>query len=60
MAKNDNYVTLDGITIKHQTQNALLIVYCDDEYWIPFSQILDWDEKSIDITEWIAQQKGLA
>jgi hypothetical protein len=61
-----NYVHLDDVTIKRETDKALLIVWEGEEFWIPLSQIADagdyhqGDEHcNLSITEWIAKQKGI-
>lgn len=60
MKEKDNTVTLDGIELIHETDSAVLIGYGDEQYWIPLSQVEAWDNTSITMTEWIAEQKGLA
>lgn len=62
------YVHLDFEKIIRETDSAFLIRFTEweGEHWIPFSQIADVDDyiegdedRTISITEWIAQQKGL-
>ena len=65
---SDKTVTVEAEVI-HKTEKALLCLIHDEEFWIPFSQIVD--ESSINpisepedfgeliITEWIAEKKGL-
>ncbi len=49
----------------HETDNAVLIETEDEEeHWIPFSQVeamhhTHGDSGEIEMTQWIAQQKGL-
>jgi len=62
-----NTVRIDDVTCKRSTAKAILVEIDGDEYWIPQSQIDDdsevWqegDEGVLVITEWIAEQKGIA
>ena len=62
-----NWIHLDVEEIKAETDAAFLIVLDDGEYWIPKSQISDPEDYekgdtdvSMSITEWIAEQKGIA
>ena len=47
---------------KHASDKAVLIEIDEEDFWLPYSQIVDWrpEENSVEITEWIAEQKGLA
>ncbi len=51
--------------VKHDTDNAMLIVVEDKEYWIPKSKIEDQSQDDNDvitgifIPEWLAIEKGL-
>lgn len=60
------YVTIKGITIKKDTDRAVLIEYGGEEYWIPYSQVEEIHNRnkpgqaSIMMSEWIAEQKGIA
>jgi hypothetical protein len=60
-------VRVDDVLCKASTTKAALMIIDDDEYWIPQSQIDDdsevWkkdDFGTLVITDWIAQQKGIA
>lgn len=62
-------VTIENVYCKHATEKALLVVIAGEEHWMPRSQIHDdsevWDDMNNDegklvITQWIAEQKGLA
>jgi len=62
-----NWVHLDVEEIKAETDAAFLIVLDDGEYWIPKSQICDPEDYergdvgiTMSISEWIAEQKGIA
>lgn len=51
-------------TVKHQTDNAMLINDGDKDAWIPKSKISDYSEtngviESIFIPEWLAEDKEL-
>lgn len=61
-----NYVHLEGVNIKRETGLAFLIEYEGEECWIPKSHVADADDyaegdldRSLSISEWIAQEKGL-
>lgn len=62
------YVHLEVELITKATGKAFLLVLEDGEQvWMPFSQIADVDDYAegdedvtISVTEWIAEQKGLA
>jgi hypothetical protein len=63
-----NWVHLDVDLIKSETDRAFLVVLEDgEEVWLPKSQISDPDDYmagdenvALSITEWIADQKGIA
>lgn len=62
-----SWIHLDVEEIKAETDRAFLIVLDDGEHWIPKSHISDPDEYekgdvgvSMSISEWIAEQKGIA
>ena len=60
-------VTIEDVSVVHETDNALLCNIEGEEIWIPKGQI-DEDsevyeegtEGALVITEWIAKKKGLA
>lgn len=62
------WIHLDNVTVKKVTDKAMLLVLDDEEeHWIPISQISDPEDYeegdedcSISISEWIAEQKGIA
>lgn len=73
MARRDveDYIEIDGFYV-HHTGDAVLIKVDRTEYWIPRSQISDdsWreidrgsfdrgDKIKLEMTEWIATEKGL-
>jgi hypothetical protein len=59
--KNDDTLIFEGIEVKAKSQKALLIDFGTGEsHWIPLSQITDHDNTSVEMTRWIAEQKGLA
>lgn len=66
MSKEENTVLLKGISIKKETDSAILINYGGDDYWIPYSQVYEIHrhkeagKSSIMMSEWIARQKDLA
>lgn len=67
MSRSGNVVRLTGVRIIKETDAAVLIGYGNMQEWIPFSQVEeiqrhpnDWQKNSITMSEWIAEQKGLA
>lgn len=63
-----HYIHLEDVTVLKETDRAFLLRLDDDsEHWIPKNQIADPDtyeegdtEVTVSITEWIAEQKGIA
>jgi len=63
-----NWIHLDVVEIARETDKAFKLVLEDgEEVWIPKGQISDPEDYkegdrncSISITEWIAEQKGIA
>lgn len=60
------YVDVEVELIKHETDDAFLLVIDDDEYWIPKSQVRDADnyskgeeEVTMSLTEWICDNNDL-
>jgi hypothetical protein len=61
-------VTLSGVTLGRETENAVLVTVKDqkDPIWMPLSQVTKITKAggamadSITVTAWIAKQKGLA
>lgn len=60
-------VRITGVICKKETEKALLVDIDGEEHWLPKSQIHDDSEVYAEggegvlvITEWIAEQKGLA
>ena len=57
---------LEDCSIKHVTDKAALVLYANEETWIPLSQIEDPEQDKlvkgyagdIEVTDWIAKQKG--
>lgn len=67
MGRSNSTVRLTGVRFIRETSAAILIGYGDMQEWIPFSQVeeilrhpTDHSKNSIEMSEWIAQQKGLA
>lgn len=65
-SKFEHNITLDDVTYKVSTAKALLVEYEGEEYWLPVTQIVDFDFErrrgsvgSITISEWIAREKGI-
>lgn len=59
-------VTLEPVEVKRESDKALLILFKDEEYWMPKSQIRDestvkkkGDKGQLVISAWIAGEKGL-
>lgn len=66
MAFNDNDVTIEDVTVEHETDSALLCLIDGQKIWIPKSHIRDESEVyekgtegKLVISEWIAEQKNL-
>lgn len=62
----DETVEFENVTVKIETEKALLCIINDAEVWIPKSQIDDDSEVykkdtegKLIVTEWIAKQKDL-
>lgn len=60
------YIHIDVELIKKETPKTFLVVIDGEEYWLPKSQITDWEDYeegdkncSMSITEFIAEEKGL-
>jgi hypothetical protein len=60
-------VTISPVEVKAATNKAILIVYKDEEYWIPRSQMRDestvtkkGDKGKLVISAWIAGEKNLS
>ena len=60
MTRKNEVFELKDVEFKHETSKALLIVYDDEEYWIPLSQVeeIHRAEGRIVMSAWIAKQKG--
>ena len=61
-----SYVTIQVDRIKHATDRAFLCIIGGEEVWLPCSQVNDPnafqsgdEDVEMEITEWIAEQKGL-
>ena len=61
------WIHLDCERIEKITDKAMLAVIDGEEVWLPLSQIADSDDYeegdedlTLSVTEWIAEQKGLA
>lgn len=59
-------VELEVVEVKAATEKAMLVLYKDEEYWIPRSQVRDGtkvnkkgDKGKLVISAWIAGEKGL-
>jgi len=65
MTYNKKTIEIDIDRIKLETDKAILVIIDDEEIWLPKSQITynenhDLDKpQEIEISEWIAEQKGL-
>lgn len=59
-------VTVEGLTIVRETDNAILVQHEGDEHWIPLSQVskitrtTNKGQDTVTMTAWIAGKKGLA
>lgn len=61
--KQAEQVRIDVEEIKRETDAAILVLYNDEDVWIPLSQVhsihRDPDRLHLYVTPWIAKQKGL-
>lgn len=59
--ESDDDVSVSFTKMKHVTSKAVLVVAYGDDTWIPFNQLVEFDEenKEMTITHWIAERKGL-
>lgn len=60
------YVYLEDCDVIKVTDKAALVVYDDEQIWLPLSQMSDPEDLvqgetgvTIGITEWIANEKGI-
>ncbi|MHC4165243.1 MAG: hypothetical protein ACYSUM_24275 [Planctomycetota bacterium] len=51
--------TLEPVDFLMETPKARLVLYEGEEVWLPESQIVDYGDDWVEVTEWIAEQKGL-
>jgi hypothetical protein len=60
-AERDSDIVFQYEDLRAATGKAVLVVVDDDEIWIPYSHISEhWpDSDEMQVTEWMAQQKGL-
>jgi hypothetical protein len=47
----------DGV--QAETAKAVLVTFEDNTVWIPLSLVDDYDEESIEVEDWFAEQEGL-
>jgi hypothetical protein len=61
MAKEIELVRIDFDKIIHQTDESYLLEICEEEFWLPKSQIKEMkeDEKFVILPEWLAMNNGL-
>ena len=45
--------------VLRETEKAILVKFESEEIWIPKSQVIDWNDSEIEMSTWIAQEKGL-
>jgi hypothetical protein len=50
---------LEPVDFLMETPKARLVLYEGEEVWLPESQIVDYGDDWVEVTEWIAEQKGL-
>ena len=62
----EQIAVFEEVSVKVETDKAILVVIEDKEYWIPKSQIAEDSEVyaqdtagTLIVSQWIAQQKGL-
>lgn len=61
-----NWVHLDFDEILKETEKAFLVRIEGEDFWIPFSQISDYEDYCVgdqdgvmSVSEWLAREKGL-
>lgn len=66
MAGSSDYIHLEDVEIRHETDAAFLILYRNNEFWVPKSQVADPDNYksgdkgcTISITDFIANKRGI-
>lgn len=66
MGREKETVEFEDVTVKAETEKALLVVIDDEEHWIPKNQIDDDSEVyergtsgKLVLTRWICEQKNL-
>ena len=66
LVENDDIVEIE-CEFKHETENAVLVLFEGEKTWFPKSQLFEFesfshgrgDNITLNITEWIAEQKGI-
>lgn len=65
-ASSDRWVYIEVDRIKWETEKAFLCVRGDEEFWIPKTQVADYEDYEegdedvgMSVTRWIATEKGL-
>ena len=58
--RSDKKVTLRG-DIVHETENAILVLVDEKEYWFPLSAVheIHRTEKRLVVDAWVAEKRGL-
>lgn len=63
---SDEYVEFEDVTVKAETDKAILCVIGEDEHWVPKSQLSEdsevyakGTEGKLVVSEWLAKTKGL-
>lgn len=65
--EESNYVNVGVVEVKHDTPDALLIIYNDEELWVPRSQVNKTRTQVSErghtgelwVTKWYAKKKGI-
>ncbi len=54
-------VELEIEGVEHETEAAILVLIEGNQVWLPRSQVIECDEENgvVEVTEWIAMEKGL-
>ncbi len=55
----DVYVQHDGIVLDEDQYRAILFKIADEDVWIPRSVIVEFDENSVTVPRWKAQELGV-
>ena len=53
------YIQHDGIVLDEEQYRSILFKIDDDDVWLPRSQIVEFDNESVTIPRWLAEERDL-